>query len=60
MKASRLRRGMTLLHDGHYFRITAIRRSLLRRTVTAYGFYTPGGQIGTYVLNPQHEVETVR
>ena len=58
MKARKLRKGHILLHEGHAFRITAIRRSFLRRTVTAFGFYTPGGETGTYVLNPKHEVET--
>jgi len=58
VKARRLRRGMTLLHNGHAFRITAIRRSFWRRTVTARGFYVPSGAPGTYVLNPKHEVET--
>ncbi|GAA0972571.1 hypothetical protein Q7689_00130 [Nocardiopsis tropica] len=58
MKASRLRKGHILLHEGHAFRITAIRKRGLRRTVTAFGFYVPSGAPGTYVLNPQHEVET--
>ena len=48
---------MTLLHEGHHFRITAIRRSLLRRTVTARGFYIPSGAPATYVLNARHRVE---
>jgi len=57
VKARHLRRGMTLLHEGHHFRITAIRRSLLRRTVTARGFYIPSGAPATYVLNARHRVE---
>jgi len=60
VKARQLRKGHTLLHDGHHFRITAIRRSPWRRTVTAFGFYVPSGAPGTYVLSPRQEVETVR
>lgn len=58
MKARRLRKGHILIDHGHAFRITAIRRSPWRRTVTARGFYIPSGATGTYVLNPKHEVET--